>query len=74
MASTTNNSLSVEQASYAEAVARFLGVSRAHLTRQRTVGTAPVLRYRAGEKGTWPSPLFYPFELLSQTGDKHVVR
>jgi hypothetical protein len=33
-----------------------------------------VLRYRAGEKGTWPSPVFYLFELQSQTGGKHVVR
>ncbi|MGK2953531.1 MAG: hypothetical protein ACSLEZ_14270 [Thiobacillus sp.] len=51
------------QSDYAAWMTRFLGVSRAYLAHQRTADTVPVLRYRAGEKGSWPSPIFYPFEL-----------
>lgn len=65
--------LTLAQSDYAAWMARFLEVSRAYLLFQRTADNAPVLRYRAGEKGSWPSPVFYPFELQSQTGDKHVV-
>jgi hypothetical protein len=66
--------LTLAQRDYAVCMTRFLEVSRAYLLLQRTADNAPVLRYRAGEKGSWPSPVFYPFELQSQTGGKHVVR
>jgi len=66
--------LTLAQSDYAAWMTRFLEVSRAYLQFQRTADNAPVLRYCAGEKGSWPSPIFYPFELQSQTGGKHVVR
>lgn len=55
--------LTLAQRDYAAWMARFLAVSRGYLALQRTADTTPVLRYRAGENGSWLSPVFYPFEV-----------